>query len=72
MPGGKTGTNKYLLIAVAGSALLSLAMVYSPFGHYVLGTADLELKQLLMVITISTLPTFLLSGIKDILNVRWL
>jgi Ca2+-transporting ATPase len=65
-------TNKYLLMAVAGSALLSLAVIYLPFGNLVLGTAPLPASQLLMVVAISALPTFVLSGIKEILNVRWL
>ena len=65
-------TNKYLLMAVAGSALLSLAVIYLPFGNLVLGTAPLPVNQLLMVVAISALPTFVLSGIKEMFNVRWL
>jgi len=65
-------TNRYLVMAVTGSALLSLAMVYLPVGHWVLGTVPLEAKHLLMVIAISALPTFVISGVKEILGVRWL
>jgi Ca2+-transporting ATPase len=59
-------------MAVAGSALLSLAVIYLPFGNLVLGTAPLPANQLLMVVAISALPTFVLSGIKEMFNVRWL
>jgi len=65
-------TNKYLLIAVAGSALLSLAVVYLPFGNFVLGTMPLAGKELLMIIAISALPTLVLSGVKEIFDLRWL
>ena len=65
-------TNKYLLMAVAGSGILSLAVVYLPFGNFVLGTAPLSVNELVMTIAISALPTLVLSGVKEIFNVRWL
>jgi Ca2+-transporting ATPase len=65
-------TNRYLLLAVAGSALLSLAVVYLPFGNLILGTSPLGGKELLMTIAISALPTLVLSGVKEIFNLRWL
>ncbi len=65
-------TNKYLLMAVAGSGLLSLAVVYLPFGNFVLGTAPLGVNELVMTIAISALPTLVLSGVKEIFNIRWL
>lgn len=65
-------TNKYLVWAVAGSGLLSLAVVYLPFGNLVLGTVPIQGNHLLMVIMISALPTFALSGIKEIFSLRWL
>ena len=65
-------TNKYLLMAVAGSGLLSLAVVYLPFGNFILGTAPLRINELMMTIAISALPTLVLSGVKEIFNVRWL
>jgi Ca2+-transporting ATPase len=64
--------NKYLIWAVAGSILLSLAAVYSPFGSLVLGTVPLQGNHLLMVIMLAALPTFILSGIKEIFGLRWL
>ena len=65
-------TNKYLIMAVAGSGLLSLAVIYLPVGNLVLGTAPLRANELLMTIAISALPTFVLSGVKEIFNLRWL
>ena len=65
-------TNKYLVWAVVGSGLLSLAVVYFPFGNLVLGTVPIQGNHLLMVIMISALPTFILSGIKEIFSLRWL
>jgi Ca2+-transporting ATPase len=65
-------TNRYLLMAVAGSGLLSLAVVYLPFGNFVLGTSPLGARELVMTIAISALPTLVLSGVKEIFNIRWL
>lgn len=65
-------TNKYLLMAVVGSGILSLAVVYLPFGNFVLGTAPLRINELVMVIAISALPTLVLSAVKEIFNARWL
>ena len=65
-------TNKYLVRAIAGSGLLSLAVVYLFFGNLVLGTVSIQGIHLLMVIIISALPTFALSGIKEIFSLRWL
>lgn len=65
-------SNKMLLIAVASSAILSVMMVYLPLGHLALGTTALEFKHLIMVIFIAALPTFILSGIKEIFHLKWL
>ena len=65
-------TNPYLLMAVGASALLSLGAVYTPFGNLVLGTEALALKDLLMVVAVSALPTFILSGIKEIFRLEFI
>jgi len=65
-------TNKYLLIAVGLSALLSIAVIYLPIGNTVFGTEPLQLRHLLMVISIAALPTFVLSGLKAIFGIRFL
>lgn len=65
-------TNKYLILAVVGSALASIAMVYLPFGNLVLGTAPLQFKHLIMIMTIASLPTFILSGIKEVFRLSWI
>ncbi len=65
-------SNQYLLWAVAGAALLSLGVVYTAPGQFVFGTEALQLKHLFMVIAIAALPTFILSGIKEIFALKWL
>ena len=65
-------TNKYLLGAVAVSALLSIAMIYLPFGNAVLGTEPLQIRHLIMVIALAALPTFILSGLKAVFSIRYL
>jgi Ca2+-transporting ATPase len=65
-------TNKYLLLAVGLSALLSIAVIYLPFGNTVFGTAPLQPLHLLMVVSIAALPTFLLSAIKATFGIKYL
>jgi Ca2+-transporting ATPase len=65
-------TNKYLLLAVGFSALLSIAVIYLPFGNTVFGTAPLQPIHLLMVVSIAALPTFLLSAIKATFGIKYL
>jgi Ca2+-transporting ATPase len=65
-------SNVPLLWAVAGSAALSVSMVYWPYGQMVLGTTAVSIQHLLIVIALSALPTLILSGIKHIARVKWL
>lgn len=65
-------SNRYLLAAVAGSALLSIGLIYSSLGTLVFGTEPLQFNHLLMAICISALPTFILSGLKEIFRIKWL
>ncbi|MFA6700043.1 MAG: HAD-IC family P-type ATPase [Thiomicrospira sp.] len=65
-------SNTALLWAVAGSASLSLLMVYWPWGQKVLGTTAIDVSHLLMVIALSALPTLILSGIKQLTGLRWI
>ena len=64
--------NRYLLAAVGGSALLSIGLIYSGLGTVAFGTEPLALKHLVMVIAIAALPTFVLSGFKEIFNIKWI
>lgn len=64
--------NVYLLYAIVIASVLSLFMVYTPFGHMALGTASISLKHLVMVIAIASLPTLILSGIKEVFKVKWI
>ena len=64
--------NRYLLAAVVGSAFLSLGLIYSGLGTVAFGTEPLSFKHLVMVIAISALPTFVLSGLKEIFHIKWI
>lgn len=65
-------SNRLLLWAVFGSGTLSILMVYTPFGNLALGTTPLQLQHLIMAFFIAALPTFILSGLKEIFNIKWL
>ncbi|MDG4812581.1 cation-translocating P-type ATPase [Hydrogenovibrio sp. 3SP14C1] len=65
-------TNRLLLLAVFASGMLSILMVYTPFGNLALGTTPLQLQHLVMTFFIAALPTFILSAIKELFKVRWL
>lgn len=65
-------SNKILLLAVAASGTLSTLMVYTPFGNLALGTMPLSLEHLALAFFIGALPTFILSGLKEILKIKWL
>jgi len=64
--------NRYLLAAVGSSALLSVGLIYSGLGTVAFGTEPIALKHLVMVIAISALPTFVLSGLKEIFHIKWI
>lgn len=64
-------SNKALLLAVAGSSLLSLGLIYSPLGSLAFGTEPLALNHLIAVICIASLPTFVMSGLKEVFSVKW-
>jgi Ca2+-transporting ATPase len=64
--------NRMLLAAVAFSAGLSLLAIYTPPGHYVLGTEPLALKHLAEIIALAALPTLGLSAVKEIFRFRFL
>ena len=64
--------NRTLLSAVAVSAVLSLLVIYTPPGNFVLGTVPLTPRHLLEVIAIAALPTLGLSAFKEIFQLRFL
>lgn len=65
-------TNKYLLVAVGSSALISMGAIYLPFANTIFGTEPLQALHLLMVISIAALPTFVLSGLKATFGIKYL
>jgi Ca2+-transporting ATPase len=64
--------NRYLLLAVLASGLLSIAIIYTPFGNLALGTVPLSMRHLFMVLFLAALPTFLLSAIKAVFRIPYL
>lgn len=64
--------NHYLILAVLGSGLLSVAMIYTPFGNFALGTEPLSIRHLFMLLFLAALPTFGLSAIRAIFRLRFL
>ncbi|MFK5922600.1 MAG: cation-translocating P-type ATPase [Verrucomicrobiota bacterium] len=64
--------NHWVLLAVTGSATLSLLVIYTPIGQLVFGTVALQGRHLAMLISISSLPTLALSAIKEIFHIKWL
>jgi len=64
--------NRYLLGAVALSAVLSLLAIYTPVGNYILNTEPLSARHLLEAIFIAALPTLLLSGVKELFGFKFL
>ena len=64
--------NQMLLAAVAFSAILSLMAIYTSPGNFVLGTEPLELRHLVEVVAIASLPTLALSALKEIFRFDFL
>lgn len=64
--------NKMLLAAVAFSAILSLLAIYTAPGNFVLGTEPLQLRHLIEVIAIASLPALGLSAVKEIFRFDFL
>ncbi|MGF1784319.1 cation-transporting P-type ATPase [Photobacterium swingsii] len=64
-------TNKYLLGAVALSATLSLGVMYTGLGQMIFNTESLSFGHLVAVVIAASVPTFVLSGIKEITKVKF-
>ncbi|WP_425050179.1 cation-translocating P-type ATPase [Psychromarinibacter sp. S121] len=64
--------NPKLLMAVGLAIALSALAVYSPAGHFVLGTESLSGRILLGCLFLAALPTFVLSGLKEIFGFKFL
>lgn len=62
--------NHILLCAVAASAILSLLAIYTSVGNFVLSTVPLELRHLFQVVAVASLPTFGLSALKEVFQLR--
>jgi len=64
--------NSKLLMAIALSLVLSAIAIYTPFGNLVIGTESLSARLLLGCAFIAALPTFVLSGLKEIFGFKFL
>lgn len=64
--------NTLLIAVLVVASGASLALVFSPVGSFLLGTVPISIKHLLMTVAIAALPTFVLSGIKELFGVKWL
>jgi P-type Ca2+ transporter type 2C len=64
--------NRLLIAVMVATTAVSVLLLYLPFGQVLLGAEAVQWKHLLMAITIGALPTFVLSGIKEVFNIRWL
>lgn len=62
--------NTMLLGAVGISLVLSLLAIYTPPGQFVLGTVPLPLSHLFGTFFVAALPTLLLSGVKEMFNLK--
>ncbi len=54
--------NKYLVWAVVSSFVLMFVVIYTPFLQPIFHTVPIKLMDWLMIIGLSSLPTFLLAG----------
>ncbi|GAK20768.1 cation-transporting ATPase [Vibrio sp. JCM 19052] len=63
-------TNKYLLGAIAASAILSLGVIYTHLGQLIFSTEAIELRHLAMILGVAALPTAVLSAIKELTKTK--
>lgn len=63
-------SNKVLLLTVAFAGISSVLVTYLPLFHKVMGTAQLPELVILALLFISAIPTFLISGIKEMIYRR--
>lgn len=63
-------SNRHLLAAVGFAAITSFLVTILPFFNTVMGTAPLNFTVYLMVIFLPALPTFVLSAIKEIMQIK--
>ncbi|MCW8328998.1 cation-translocating P-type ATPase [Photobacterium sp. SDRW27] len=64
-------TNKYLLGAVAVSATLSLGVIYTSIGQMIFNTEALSIGHLGGIIIMASIPTLLLSGLKEVTKLKF-
>lgn len=62
--------NKHLLAAVAFAGITSFLVTIIPFFQIVMGTASLPATVYLVVLFLPALPTFILSGIKELFQIK--
>ncbi|MFL2030347.1 cation-translocating P-type ATPase [Loigolactobacillus zhaoyuanensis] len=63
-------SNPYLLAAVLFAAISSLTITLLPFFNTLMGTSPLSWQVYLAVIFLPAIPTFILSGIKELFKIK--
>ena len=63
-------TNKYLLGAIATSAILSLGVIYTHLGQLIFSTEAIEFRHLAIILGVAALPTAVLSAIKELTKTK--
>lgn len=62
--------NSKLILAVLFAGITSYLVTVIPFFNEVMGTASLDIQTYLLVLFIPSIPTFFLSGFKELFNVK--
>ena len=57
---------------MVATTCVSMLLLYVPLGQLLLGAEAIQFKHLVMAGLIASLPTFVLSGIKEVFRLRWL
>ena len=65
-------SNRLLLAVMLATTSVTLLIIYSPLGAVLFNTVPVSGKHLLMSLMIAALPTFVMSGIKELFSVKWL
>lgn len=63
-------SNPRLIVAVAFAGISSFLVTILPFFNLVMGTAPLTIPVYLLVIFVPALPTLVLSGLKEVFNIK--
>lgn len=63
--------NRYLVVMVLFAGLASITVTLVPFCNTLMGTKPLSGWLYLLVFIVPAVPTFLLSGLKEVFKIKW-